>query len=275
MLATKGGRVQVPASNIWESGEEARTADDCGPEERQARIDLAIAYRLFDWLGLTDLIHTHISIRVPGRHDQFLQLPYGHLFGEARASDMVKCDTQGRIISDPTGLGISAGGFFIHSVIHQARADAACVMHLHTEASIAVSAQRAGLLPLTQHAMRFYERTGYLDYSGFFDTAEKRAAIPAALGDGQVLMLRNHGPLIVGASVWQCFSRAYYLERACRMQLAMQSSARDVERDLTWPAPEHCRATAAAFDDPAQTVARREWDALTRMLDRQGADYAD
>ncbi len=266
--------MQIPASNIWESDAAAQVSNDCSPEEWTARVDLAIAYRLFDWLGLTDLIHTHISIRVPGRHDHFLQLPYGHLFGEARASNMVKCDTEGRIVSDPTGLGISAGGFFIHSVVHQARADAACVMHMHTEASIAVSAQTSGLLPLTQHAMRFYGRIGHLDYSGFFDTPEKRAAIPAALGDAQVLMLRNHGPLIVGASLWQCFSRAYYLERACRMQLALLTVARDAERDLTWPAPEHCRAAAEAFDDPSQTVARREWDALTRMLDRQGADYA-
>jgi ribulose-5-phosphate 4-epimerase/fuculose-1-phosphate aldolase len=263
-----------PNGNIMISAADTPRTSDCSPEERQARVDLAKAYRLFDWLGITDLIHTHISIRVPGRHDHFLQLPYGHLFSEARASDMVKCDTEGRIISDPTGLGISVGGFCIHSAIHQRRADAACVMHVHSEATIAVSSQKRGLLPLTQHAMRFHERIAYLDYCGAFDTDAKRASITEALGEAQVLMLRNHGPLVVGSTLWQCFSRTYYLERACRMQIAMQSASRDLDEDLVWPDPEHCRLMARAFEEPSQGVAMREWAALTRMLDRQGADYA-
>ena len=98
-----------------------RTARLAPRAERAVRVDLAIAYRLFDWLGITDLIHTHISVCVPDEHEQFLQLPYGHLFREARASNMVKCDVDGRIISDLTGLGISKGGFSIHSAIHMGK----------------------------------------------------------------------------------------------------------------------------------------------------------
>src|SRR5690606_21043276 len=118
---------------------------------------------------------------------------------------------------DPTGLGVSRGGFCIHSAIHMANPDAACVMHAHTEATIAVANYKKGLLPLSQHALRFFGKTGYLDYCGAFDSAQKRAELPRALGGGDVLMLRNHGPLVVGKTVREAFSRMYYLERACRM----------------------------------------------------------
>lgn len=246
---------------------------ECSDAEREARVELAIAYRLFDWLGITDLIHTHISVRVPGEEGRFLQLPYGHLFGEARASDMVKCDVDGNIVSDPTGLGISRGGFCIHSAIHQGSQQAACVMHAHTEATIAVANYREGLLPLSQHALRFYGKIGYLEYCGAFNSAEKRASLPAALGEGDVLMLRNHGPLVVGKTVRECFSRMYYLERACRMQVAMLSACRDPKIELHWPDPVDCAGMAKAFEN-GDAVIDREWTALTRMLDDRGADYA-
>ena len=246
------------------SPDTARTARP-SPAEQAVRIDLAIAYRLFDWLGITDLIHTHISVRAPDEHAQFLQLPYGHLFAEARASSMVKCDLDGRIISDVTGLGISKGGFSIHSAIHQAKADAVCVMHAHSEATIAVANYRDGLLPLSQHALRFYGKVGYLDYCGLFDDPKKRAALPSALGDGDVLMLRNHGPLVVGKSVRECFSRMYYLERACRMQVATLSQCRDAKAELVWPQDSDCRVTAKMFEN-GDAVIDREWNALVRML---------
>lgn len=248
-------------------------ADHISPAEQEARVELAIAYRLFHWLGITDLIHTHISIRVPGEDEHFLQLPYGHLFHEARASDMVKCDVDGNVISDPTGLGISRGGFCIHSAIHMGQPRAACVMHAHTEATIAVANYREGLLPLSQHALRFFGKISYLDYCGPFDSAEKRARLPAALSDGDVLMLRNHGPLVIGKSVRECFSRIYYLERACRMQVATLSQCRDPKADLVWPTEEDCRFMARAFEN-GDAVIDREWVALTRMLDDAGADYA-
>jgi len=239
--------------------------DHVSAAERNVRTDLAIAYRLFHWLGITDLIHTHISVRVPGKQDQFLQLPYGHLFGEARASSMVKCDVDGQILSDPSGLGVSRGGFAIHSAIHMAKEQAVCVMHAHSEATVAVANYRRGLLPLSQHALRFYGKVGYLDYTGLFDTAAKRAALPNALGDGDVLMLRNHGPLVVGPSVKECFSRMYYLERACRMQVATLSQCRDPENELVWPSETDCRTMAKAFEG-GDAVIDREWAALVRML---------
>jgi len=248
-------------------------AASCSAEEWGARVELALAYRLMDWLGITDLIHTHISIRVPGEEGRFLQLPYGHLFGEAQASNMVKCDVAGNIISDPTGLGISLGGFCIHSAIHMGIVNAACVMHAHSEASIAVANYRKGLLPLSQHALRFYGRIAYMDYCGAFDSDAKRSRLPEALGDGDVLMLRNHGPLVIGSSVAECFSRMYYLERACRMQIASLSACTDPETELSWPSEEDCRFMSRAFQG-GESVIAREWNALRRMIDATGADYA-
>lgn len=249
-------------------------AASCSSEEWEARGELALAYRLFDWFGMTDLIHTHISMRVPGEEGQFLQLPYGQLFGEAKASEMVKCDVAGTIISDPTGLGISLGGFFIHSAIHLATPNAACVMHAHTEASVAVANYRQGLLPLSQHALRFYGRIAYMDYCGAFDSDAKRARLPETLGDGDVLMLRNHGPLVIGSSVAECFSRIYYLERACRMQIASLSACTDPATELCWPSEEDCRFMSRAFQGGASVIAR-EWNALRRMIDATGANYAE
>lgn len=259
-------------TNIMPSGPGSPGSSSYSPEEWAVRKELAIAYRLFDWLGITDLIHTHISVRVPAESERFLQLPYGHLFAEAAASNMVKCDVEGNIISDPTGLGISRGGFCIHSAIHMGNANAVCVMHAHTDATLAVANYRKGLLPLSQHALRFYGKVGYLDYCGIFDTAEKRAGLPRALGDGDVLMLRNHGPLVVGKSVKECFSRMYYLERACRMQVATLSQCRDAEKDLVWPSENECARMAGAFEN-GDAVIDREWSALVRMLARTAPGY--
>jgi len=244
----------------------------CAPAEWEVRTELAIAYRLLDWLGMTDLIHTHISVRLPSENERFLQLPYGHLFGEANASNMVKCDVDGGIVSDPTGLGISRGGFCIHSAIHMGRANAVCVMHAHTEATVAVANYREGLLPLSQHALRFYGKVGYLDYCGIFDSAEKRASLPRALGDSDVLMLRNHGPLVVGKSVRECFSRMYYLERACRMQVATLSQCRDPGSELARPSEEECLRMSKAFEN-GDAVIDREWSALVRMLSRTSPGF--
>lgn len=259
--------------NIMAPTAEARRAEQStAPAEHELRTELAIAYRLFDWLGITDLIHTHISVRVPGETEQFLQLPYGLLFSEATASSMVKCDVHGALLYDASGLGISKGGFAIHSAIHQAQPDAVCVMHAHSEATIAVANYRDGLLPLSQHALRFYGKVGYLDYCGIFDSADKRAALPRALGGGDVLMLRNHGPLVVGKSVRECFSRMYYLERACRMQVATLSQCRSAAAELVMPREEDCRAMAKAFEH-GDAVIDREWNALVRMLQRTSPGF--
>ena len=148
-------------------------------DPRQIRIDLAAAYRLIHRLGLDDSIYTHISVRLPGRHDRFLINPYGLRFEEVTASNLVTVDLDGNIVEDPLGLGINPAGFTIHSAVHAARHDAICVLHTHTVAGVAVSSQKQGLLPLNQWSLQFTDRLAYHDYEGIALDLDERTRLVA------------------------------------------------------------------------------------------------
>ncbi|WP_404710350.1 class II aldolase/adducin family protein [Sphingomonas sp. MMS24-J13] len=190
------------------------------PAEWQVRCDLAALYRLADRYGMSDLIYTHISARVPGTHD-FLINPLGTLFGDMTASALVRIDLDG-VIVDPAlrdTVRVNAAGFNIHSAVHRARADIACVIHSHTVAGMALSAQTRGLLPLTQHAMMFHDGIAFHDYESFATKEDERERIAADLGDKDIMILRNHGMLVGGRSIGEAFHSAYHLERATQAQL--------------------------------------------------------
>lgn len=191
-------------------------------EEWQARVDLAALYRLTAYHGWDDLIFTHISMRVPGPEHHFLINPYGLLFEEITASSLVKVDLEGDIVED-TPYNINPAGFTIHSAIHAAREDARCVMHLHTDQGVAVSAQKSGLLPISQHAMIAQHEVAYHDYEGVALNHDERERIVADMGDKSMLILRNHGTLTCGATAAQTYMRMFYLERACKMQIMAQA----------------------------------------------------
>lgn len=191
-------------------------------EEWQARVDLAALYRLTAYHGWDDLIFTHISMRVPGPEHHFLINPYGLLFEEITASSLVKVDLEGEIVED-TPYNINPAGFTIHSAIHAAREDARCVMHLHTDQGVAVSAQKNGLLPISQHAMIAQHEVAYHDYEGVALNHDERERIVADMGDKSMLILRNHGTLTCGATAAQTYMRMFYLERACKMQIMAQA----------------------------------------------------
>jgi len=169
---------------------------------------------------MTDLIYTHISARVPGPEAHFLINAYGLLFDEIKASSLVKVTLDGDVIEDPTGLGINPAGFVIHGAVHRARHDVACVMHTHTTAGLAVAAQRQGLLPLTQHAMRFTDAIGYHDYEGIALELDEQRRLVADLGKHNAMILRNHGLLVCGPTVHDAFDLMAHLERACQAQVA-------------------------------------------------------
>ena len=194
-------------------------SDRCSPEEWKARVDLAACYRLVAHFGWDDLIFTHISARVPGPEHHFLINPYGLTFDEITASSLVKVDLDGKII-EPTAYFINPAGFTIHSAIHAAREDATCVMHLHTTAGVAVSAQAHGLLPLNQTAMIVAGDLAYHDYEGIALDLDERPRLVADLGEKNAMLLRNHGTLAMGSSVQTAFLTMYFLERACAMQVA-------------------------------------------------------
>src|SRR5687768_2532192 len=196
-------------------------------QEWQARVDLAAAYRLAAHYGWDDLIFTHISARVPGPDHHFLINPYGMMFDEIKASSLVKVDLNGRIVND-TPYIINPAGFTIHSAVHAAREDALCVMHLHTDYGIAVSAQKDGLLPISQQALFPLSSLGYHDYEGLALNDAEKPRLIADLGTKNNLILRNHGLLTIGESAAEAFLSMYILERACRIQILAQSGGAEL-----------------------------------------------
>src|SRR5471032_2525739 len=176
--------------------------------EKQLREELAACYRLITHYRMSDLIFTHISVRIPGPEHHFLINPYGLMFDEITASSLVKIGLDGRAV-EPSPYPVNPAGFVIHSAIHGARGDAQCVLHTHTKAGCAVAALKCGLLPINQISMQFYDRIAYHDYEGIaLDMAEQQRLVQD-LGDKDVLMLRNHGLLSVGTTVAQAFLRMY------------------------------------------------------------------
>src|SRR5260221_4701276 len=201
--------------------------DQVSAEEWQARVDLAAAYRLVALYGWDDLIFTHISARVPGAEHHFLLNPYGMMFDEVTASSLVKVDLDGSKVMD-SPYQVNPAGFTIHSAVHAARADALVVMHLHTDYCIAVSAQKNGLLPISQQAMFALSSLAYHDYEGLALNEAEKPRLVQDLGTKNYLMLRNHGLLTVGSSVAEAFLSMFILERACKIQILAQSGGTEL-----------------------------------------------
>lgn len=242
-------------------------------EEWEVRVKLAAAYRLAALLRWTDHIYTHLSVRVPGPEEHFLINPFGLLFDEITASNLVKVDVDGTLIEDPLGLGINQAGYVIHSAIHRARPDLKAVMHTHTRDGIAVSAQRDGLLPISQHALAYYSRVVYHEYEGVALDLEEQQRLVANLGDSNILILRNHGLLTGGISVEHAFRELHGLERACNIQIAAQAGG---NADLQYASPAaiaKVREQSKRFSDGEGEGIKLHWDALIRQLDRNGLDY--
>ena len=237
--------------------------------EWQTRVELAALYRLVALHGWDDLIFTHISARLPGPGHEFLINPYGVYFGEMTASALVKIDLDGNILQ-PTPYHINPAGFTIHSAVHAARADAHFVMHLHTDAGVAVAAQTEGLLPLSQHALIIRPRLAYHDYEGIALHLDERERLVADLGAKDAMLLRNHGTLAVGASAAECWLTMYYLERACQQQVLALSAGR--QGVLQAPNAAVAEVEAQISRGRAQ-VAQLAWPGALRRLDREAPGY--
>jgi ribulose-5-phosphate 4-epimerase/fuculose-1-phosphate aldolase len=240
------------------------------PSEREIREDLAAAYRLIALFGMTDLVFTHLSARLPGEGHRFLVNPYGLLFEEITASSLVEVDAEGEPVQE-TAWPVNPAGFVIHSAVHLGRADAMCVMHTHTLAGMAVAAQTGGILPLNQMSMEFHDKVAIHDYEGIADddNLSERERLVRDLGGRPCLLLRHHGLLTVGQSVAEAFYYMYYLEQACRIQIAAQSSG----APLSMPPEPVVRRTAAQFSRPGPNKGWLPWQALRRKLDREQPDY--
>ncbi len=235
--------------------------------EWATRVDLAACYRLCALNRWDDLIYTHISAMVPGEPDQYLINPFGIGFEEITASNLLKVNLHGELLPNQSGI-VNPTGFAIHGAIHQARPDAFCVMHLHNTAGIAVSAQRDGLLPLSQHAMRFMGHLSYHDYEGVALTEAEGMRLTNNLGNHPAMLLRNHGTLTVGRTIGEAYVVMATLIKACEVQISALSSAQ-----LITPNPAIIKKAAAELDDAGAQEGILEWPALLRQLDRIDPSY--
>jgi ribulose-5-phosphate 4-epimerase/fuculose-1-phosphate aldolase len=245
--------------------------DQVSKAEWQARVDLAAAYRLVALYGWDDLIFTHISGRVPDAEHHFLLNPYGMMFDEVTASSLVKIDLAGNKVMESPYF-VNPAGFTIHSAVHEAREDALCVMHLHTEHGIAVSAQKNGLLPLSQQAMFALASLAYHDYEGLALDENEKPRLVADLGDKKFMILRNHGLLTLGKTAAETFLGMFLLERACRIQILAQAGGGELAS-----IPKEIVARVASQLD-AVTMgqgAALTWPGLLRKLDRIDPTYRE
>ena len=243
--------------------------------EWDLRVQLAAAYRLVDHFGWTELIYGHLTARVAGPDCHFLINPWGLNFDEITASNLVKIDLDGNPVAAPGAVKqpINYAGFIVHSAVHMAHAaHSHVVMHTHTVAGMAVAALADGLLPVSMFATAFHENVGYHAYEGASLYPDERARFVASLGRAKALILRNHGLLVVGSTVPECFLRLYRLERACQVQIAAASAG--ALHVLPAALANKSRADLDAFQDLLpQGEGTVEFEALMRKLDRRDSSY--
>lgn len=256
-MITKDGVLQIPSMK-------ARVSE----AEWQARVDLAACYRLVDLYGMADMMANHISARVPGEEGCFLINAYGMMYEEITASSLLKVDHHGNILAKPDfgdlGYGLNRAGSVIHSAVHAARPEIACVIHTHSWASMAVSSLECGLLPLTQTAMRFLKIT-YHDYQGVVLNESEQESLVRDLGNAEAMILRNHGALTVGRSIGEAFNWMHRLELSCRAQIGTMSC----NSPLAKVSPEVLEDTWNQYQPGTRRpYGLMEWPALLRKLDR-------
>jgi ribulose-5-phosphate 4-epimerase/fuculose-1-phosphate aldolase len=240
--------------------------------EWDTRCNLAALYRILHKLRWTDLIYTHMSARVPGENEHFLINNFGEMFDEVTASSLVKVDFDGKVKDDHDIEQVNNAGFVIHSGVYMARPDVNCVLHLHTRASIAVSTQQDGLLPISQHAMMVLGSLAYHDYNIAAGHMEERERLGKDCAKGDAVILRNHGSLVMGLSIPAAFERTYYLETACQIQVEAMSCGQDLVRIDADVLKQGTSRAEARFATPE--AGQRTWDSLIRMLERDGVtDY--
>src|ERR1019366_6150911 len=239
-------------------------------EEWEVRCELAAAYQLAAQFRWTDLIFTHFTARVPGS-PHILINPYGLMFDEISASSIVKIDHEGNVIDEATGLGVNYAGFVIHGCVHEARPEINCVIHTHTRAGVAVSVQKHGLLPLSQHALRTYGMITYHDYEGVALELDERGRLAADLGKTSTgMILRHHGLLTLGDSVSEPFELMSSLVTSCQIQIDALAGGR-TEVGLIDEQTAH--KGFEQFKGPGGAEINKTWQALLRMLDHKGVDY--
>ena len=245
--------------------------DHVTEQEWQMRVNLAACYRLIASYGWDDLVFTHISARVPDTEDEFLINPYGLLFEEITASNLVKVNQAGEKVSS-SAFDINPAGFTIHSAVHEARSDAHCVIHLHTSDGVAVSTQQQGLLPISQQSLFPLSNLAYHDYEGVALNPEEKVRLVSDLGEANFMILRNHGLLTCASSVADAFLYMYIMQRACEVQIKAQSGG----SELTLISPQILAGIQAASKQVTKEAnGDIAWPALLRKLRRTDPSFEE
>ena len=239
-------------------------------EEWQTRVDLAACYRLVAHFGWSDLVFTHITAKIPGVDNQFLINPYGLLFEEITASSLVKIDLAGNKLDTDNPFPVNPAGFTIHSAIHAARHDAKCVLHVHTANGVAVSAQKNGVLPLSQQSIFVLASLAYHDYEGVALNDDERPRLVNDLGDKLFFMLRNHGLLTVGETIADAFLLMYFFESTCAIQIRAQAGGGEL---IPIPQPIIDGAQKQAKLVTKGLGGHLAWPGLLRKLDRMDSGF--
>ena len=245
------------------------THSSCSDAERALRIDLAACYRVFAMLGWTELIYNHITVRIPGPEHHFLINPFGLHYSEVTASNLVKIDMQGTVIGE-SDWKANPAGFVLHSAIHRGIPQAHCVMHTHTTAGCAVAGFAGGLSKDNFYAAQLHGRLAYHDFEGITVHEEEGPRVVRSIGSAHAVILRNHGLLSWGSSIAEAFVYLWTLQRACEIQIAGAALG------PTAPIPEaiQIQASADALQfDPRYGGGRDVFDALIRLVERDGIDY--
>ena len=241
-------------------------------QSQQNHTDLAAAHRLAKLFGMTDLIHTHISSRLPDRSDRFLITPYGRWFHEVTAGNLSEVDAEGKIVNS-SSAALNPAGFVIHEAIYSARPDINAVFHTHTPSGVAVSSLSQGVRPLTQYSLRFFNQIAYHDFRGATLVEGEREALQDAVSDSKVriLVLRNHGMVTLGCSIAEAFMNMYFLDKACQVQMLCENS----QDEMIFPPNDVCELTASQFagseEEDMEEKLELEWSALLRLIENQ--DY--
>jgi len=237
-----------------------------GTSEEEVRIDLAACYRLIALYGMTDLAANHVTVRVPGTEDHFFINPYGMLYEEITASSLHKIDLEGNLIErGHPHYGVNTAGYVIHSAVHSARRDVACVLHTHTRAGVAVSCLKDGLLPINQTALQLHDQLAYHEFEGPATKPEEKVRLVQDLGDKQLMILRNHGLLACGRTIPEAFFNMYTLNEACEIQVSVMATGGAIHRPSNYAMEEQHSLMSFIRTVPRGNL---EWASLRRKVDR-------
>jgi len=251
--------MSLPQSKFNLSSDDWSALGPISDQEKQVRIDLASAYQLAYLKKWDDGIYTHISAAVPGEEGAYLLNQFGLRFNEVSPQNLVKVNLQGKILA---GEGpVNQTGFAIHGAVHSARSDANCVLHLHVDSVIAMSAQTRGLLPISQHALRFFNDIAYHHYQGLALSSDEQASLVKSLGNKKAILLHNHGSIVRGSSIQQAFYLMDVLDKACKIQ-----ALSGVNAELVYPSDDVCELTYRQLCSDGDDEGQIEWPAYQRLL---------